>query len=101
VGIPAPVERKPAERKAFSSDDFQRGQEFETVNKARLNELSGQKAISSDMYFGREERQVSQEVNADYIKEEAAKYAHKAAEKAGELKNKAMGLINQLSQRFS
>ena len=97
----ATLERKPAERKTFSSEDFQANSELETVNKSRLVELSSQKGISSDMYFGREERETTQEVNTDYIREEASKYAQKAANKAVELKSKAMGYINQLSQRFS
>lgn len=92
--------KRPTEKKAFSSEDFEAKQVDERLHQERLAQLSGATGISSDMYFGRKEESVSQ-VNAEYLKEEAARYVGVAADKAGELSGKAKDLWNHFSQKFS
>jgi len=91
--------RKTTEKKAISSEDFNNSKEDDTFRKMRMQQLSGEKAISSDMYFGRE--QSKPELDADYFKEEAARYAHIAAEKAEKIKDKAVNFWSKFQQRFS
>ena len=91
-----PVQSIPrsSEKKAFSSDDFQTQLDSYTV-KERMNRFSGARSISSAQYFGRDEDSESS------LGSEASRLAEAAAEKASELKNKAVDLFNSLTQRFS
>jgi len=97
---PAATQRKNAEKKGFGSEDFEQKRLTERANKQRLAELSSARAISSDMYFGREENNGTSNDNAEYIREEASRLAEIAKEKAGELKNKAVNIWNNLHERF-
>lgn len=81
---PAPAQRRLVEKKGFGNEDFEH-KNNERLNKQRLTELSSAKAISSDMYFGREEPGASNSDNLDNLKEEASRFASMAQEKAGEV----------------
>lgn len=88
---PAP---RPTEKKAYSSEDFQ--QQLDAYStKERMTRFSGATSISSAEYFGRDEQQESS------LSVEASRLAEVAAEKASELKDKAVGFYNSLAQRFS
>ena len=78
---PVPIQRKAVEKKGISSDDFEMRYIDEKANKARIAQLSSANAISSDMYFGREEAQNS-EISTERIKEEASRIGALALDKA-------------------
>lgn len=85
---------RPAEKKAYSSEDFQ--QQLDAYStKERMTRFTGASSISSAEYFGRDEQQESS------LSGEASRFAEAAAEKASELKDKAVGFYNSLAQRFS
>lgn len=85
---------RPTEKKAFSSEDFQEQLDAYS-SKERMSRFSAARSISSAEYFGRDEEQESS------LSVEASRLAEVAAEKASELKDKAVSLYTSLTQRFS
>lgn len=83
---PAPVHRKPIEKKGISSDDYEAMYVDDRVNKARFAQLSSASAISSDMFFGREE-QKNVEITSEKLKEEAVRIGTIAMDKASQVKS--------------
>jgi Putative GTPase activating protein for Arf len=81
VPTPAPVQRKPVEKKAISSEDYEAMYVDERANKARIAQFSSASAISSDMFFGREEPK-NIEIGSEKLKEEASKIGAYALNKA-------------------
>lgn len=81
---PAVIQRKPVEKKGISSEDYEAQYVDERAHKNRINQLSGEKAISSDMFFGREE-QKNIEITTDRIKDEASRIGSIAMDKASQV----------------
>ena len=81
---PAHVTRKPVEKKGISSEDYEAQYIDERAHKARIAQLSSANAISSDMFFGREEPK-NIEITSDKIKEEAARIGNIAIDKASQV----------------
>ena len=86
VPTPAPhaIQRKPVEKKAISSEDYEAQFTDPRVQKARINQFSGANSISSDMYFGRQ-TQPDNDYNADKLRDEAARLGNLALDKAAQV----------------
>lgn len=86
VPTPAPhvIQRKPVEKKAISSEDYEAQFTDPKVQKARINQFSGANSISSDMYFGRQS-QPDNDFNADKLRDEAARLGSLALDKAAQV----------------
>lgn len=100
--LPMPMERKPVEKKAFSSDDFEAMHQDSSEVKAKISQFKGSASISSDDYFGR--TPLDQE-SSDSFKDEAMRYAEGVASRASEVrtrqvKNAAVRAWHQLQDRF-
>ena len=81
---PSHVQRKVVEKKAISSEDYEAQFIDERVNKARIAQFSGANAISSDMFFGREEPN-KVEITSEKFKDEASRIGTLAIEKASKV----------------
>eukprot|EP00359_Climacostomum_virens_P000134 CAMPEP_0204898864 /NCGR_PEP_ID=MMETSP1397-20131031/1524_1 /ASSEMBLY_ACC=CAM_ASM_000891 /TAXON_ID=49980 /ORGANISM="Climacostomum Climacostomum virens, Strain Stock W-24" /LENGTH=268 /DNA_ID=CAMNT_0052066751 /DNA_START=1286 /DNA_END=2092 /DNA_ORIENTATION=+ len=97
VAHPMPMERKPVEKKAFSSEDFEASQQDSHEIKAKLSKFKGQASISSDDYFG---RTPAEHTEHETVKDEAIRYAEVVSAKASELKSAAVTAWHQLKDRF-
>ncbi|OMJ68114.1 hypothetical protein SteCoe_34535 [Stentor coeruleus] len=97
---PAVIQRKPVEKKGISSEDYEAQYVDERAHKNRIIQLSGEKAISSDMFFGREENK-NIEITADRIKDEASRIGSIAMDKASQLKQSLSGAFSKLQTRFN
>ena len=81
---PAHITRKPVEKKGISSEDYEAQYIDERAHKARIAQLSSANAISSDMFFGREES-TNIEITSDKIKGEAVRIGNIAIDKASQV----------------
>lgn len=81
---PAVIQRKPVEKKAISSEDYEAQYTDERATKSRISQFSSASSISSDMYFGRESPKTT-ELNVDKIKEEASRIGAIALDKASKV----------------
>ena len=93
-----PIQRKEPEKKAFSSEDFQKQAEDNHAHRARMAQLAGQTAISSDMYFGRED--ASKAPDSDLLRGQAAEYASIAADKMQKLTSKTKDFFSNLKNNL-
>lgn len=86
IPTPAPhvIQRKPVEKKAISSEDYEAQFTDPKIQKARINQFSGANSISSDMYFGRQ-TQPENDFNSDKIRDEAARLGNLALDKAAQV----------------
>ena len=82
--VPAVVQRKPVEKKAISSEDYEAQFIDPKVQKARITQFSGANSISSDMYFGREENK-DKDITGDRIKDEVSRLSNLALDKASQV----------------
>jgi hypothetical protein len=87
TAAPSVIQRKPLEKKAISSEDYEASFSDPRAQKARINQFSGANSISSDMYFGRESNKES-EFNADKLRDEAARLGSMALDKASQVLDK-------------
>ncbi|CAG9315779.1 unnamed protein product [Blepharisma stoltei] len=93
------AEKKQIEKKAFSSDDFEDKRE-NNRGKERLALYANAKAISSDMIFNGNNGNKIKESKGEIMKEKAAQVAHSVADKAENLKFKAINAIKKLQNKF-
>lgn len=107
VPTPAPgaVMRKPVEKKAISSEDYEAQFVDPKVQKARISQFAGANSISSDMYFGREEKK-DEDLTGERIKDEVSRLSSLAIDKASQvistqLKVSLSGALSTLQSRFN
>jgi hypothetical protein len=81
--VPTLMERKPVEKKAFSSEDFEASRQDSAEVRAKLGKFKGAAAISSDDYF---ERAPLDHDDSSSVKDDAVRYAEVVAIKAGEVR---------------
>ena len=100
------INKKFANKKAISSEDYAALENDDTNNKAtsqRIKSMGNSQAISSEDVFGSEggSNAYEGESMTDRLKEMALNFTLGAAEKAKELKNKTNDLINRVQNKFS
>lgn len=102
---PAVVQRKPAEKKAISSEDYEAQFVDPKIQKARISQFAGANSISSDMYFGREEDK-DIDLTGERLKDEVSRLSSLAINKASQvisiqLKVSLSGALSTLQSRFN
>ena len=100
------INKKFANKKAISSEDYAALENDDTNNKAtsqRIKSMGNSQAISSEDVFGSEggSNAYEGESMTDRLKEMALNFTLGAAEKAKELKNKTNEIINKVQNKFS